>query len=917
MVEQIDYGDIADLRARLEAIEKDDDRRLVMLFGSGLSNSVIPDIKGVTSLFRSYLLPASSADFDAMIAPIDGSALAYQNAASFLKRRRGDAVLARAIRQAVLAACDDVSVEDRAAASADIEYCKQLERTGKWSIPAGYANFAKYFSSISGSLRGQILTTNFDPLIEISLRQAGLETAAIPVHGDASFTVEQLTEQASQPVIHLHGFWTSTSTLNTITQLTGSRPYLHGMLRRLLTKSITLVLGYGGWQDAFMTALTERVSEADLLGAEILWAAYDPDPGKVASNPTLYSLSTMPGFTLYLGIDGNKVFDSPSIKSKSVKVSPFGYTLMSTINIPDGPVNTDFIAGRNPSWADAVPGAWPRLEATDALCAKANDILAHGGGSGVIALGPMGEGKSLALRQSALSIAAASDWTVLWREPGAPNLSRKWLTDVRESYGPVLICADDADLISSDLATTRDVWAKENSEIALLLASQDRLWRQRSKTIQANLSEVIFHGLNESEANSIVAAWAKIGALPSNERGDEASIDRISAKLSKSSQSMFNGRETTLFGAILDVRYGEALASRVKDLVAKLQSVKITSPASVTLADIFKAICVMQYTFDEDGNVQRGATRSVIAALAGLDSVFADGKILELLGREAAVAYAGGRVYSRHPAIAKAVVTQIRQDRSILDTVRRLGKAGARLRQLGGPPISEYADAYLLGRNLSDPYEAVAAAEGALQGAPHLLEPRVTYLSVLRKNTPQRSESYGYELAKHADDFDDIRTAIRALLVELSQLAARDGKMQVALGLAALSLADGIGYSLDEDRARYGLVQIIKCSQQLRVQKFASIGSLPEAARVALIRLIGENEATRFVGRMRMSADTLNRIRVNSGMSLASMIIQACSGVSLAVIEQYQLPLKHVTAFRLQDFQRLLERANGQHLPNR
>lgn len=129
-------------------------------------------------------------------------------------------------------------------------------------------------------------------------------------------------------------------------------------------------------------------------------------------------------------------------------------------------------------------------------------------------------------------------------------------------------------------------------------------------------------------------------------------------------------QENTLFGAVLDVRYGSGLNARVEDLLRKLRQVKLTD--SLDLGDVFAGICLMQHVLDQDGNLGRGASRAVIAAMVGLDTVFADGKILKTLGREAAVTIAGNRVYCRHPSIAAIVVKALEKEGSAQKVYERV-----------------------------------------------------------------------------------------------------------------------------------------------------------------------------------------------------------------------------------------------------
>ena len=63
----IDFGDLFDLRIRLDVLAQEADRRLVTVFGSGISNAVLPGVPELTELFREHVPRAGRARFDATL----------------------------------------------------------------------------------------------------------------------------------------------------------------------------------------------------------------------------------------------------------------------------------------------------------------------------------------------------------------------------------------------------------------------------------------------------------------------------------------------------------------------------------------------------------------------------------------------------------------------------------------------------------------------------------------------------------------------------------------------------------------------------------------------------------------------------------------------------------------------------------
>lgn len=168
-----DYGSLEDLQERLRYLRCAEEGRLVPVIGSGLSNTVLPDVSNMISWLREPLTLRGRQRFDSAVdAAVDATA-AYQVAASIAGHQLGDAAVARVFRAAVLTACVDVSPDDRTETAKDVQLCQQLMLGGSWSIPKAYSDLAQYYSTLPGSLKGPIITTNFDPLLEDCVSRGG------------------------------------------------------------------------------------------------------------------------------------------------------------------------------------------------------------------------------------------------------------------------------------------------------------------------------------------------------------------------------------------------------------------------------------------------------------------------------------------------------------------------------------------------------------------------------------------------------------------------------------------------------------------------------------------------------------------------------------------------------------------------
>lgn len=158
---------------------------------------------------------------------------------------------------------------------------------------------------------GIILTTNFDEVIEYSLHQAGRDPIIKdliidqPIQGTQGYTDKEI-------IVHLHGIW-DRDTMHTSNQLTALRPKIESSIKQVLSDSKLYVLGYAGWDDVFLQALTSIVNDYDAK-YNIRWAFYEPVPEKAESdNQALFkSVSDAIAngrFQGYCDVDCHKVFD--------------------------------------------------------------------------------------------------------------------------------------------------------------------------------------------------------------------------------------------------------------------------------------------------------------------------------------------------------------------------------------------------------------------------------------------------------------------------------------------------------------------------------------------------------------------------------------------------------------------------------
>lgn len=309
------FYETRDLVDRLCNASETNDRSVVFLVGSAISlpdhegGHGVPGVSDIVEIIRREFDGGDAVvEFDKLVN--EQSTNKYQKAFEFLHGRRGQDVANRIIRTAVWHAIDtnnwpsNLPNEKATPNDADPDICKALEKeVNAWILPRAVDLLGHLLVTYSDTFGGAVLTTNFDPLIEISLQKHGGQwyRTVLPDDGNLEQTVSSGTH-----VIHLHGYWSGYDTLHTFQQLGRPRPRLKRSLTRFVEGSTLVVVGYGGWDDVITQTLMEIVSDP-MSTPEILWAFHENDVSRIeASHDTLLS-SLAPGIhrsrvLLYRGV---------------------------------------------------------------------------------------------------------------------------------------------------------------------------------------------------------------------------------------------------------------------------------------------------------------------------------------------------------------------------------------------------------------------------------------------------------------------------------------------------------------------------------------------------------------------------------------------------------------------------------------
>jgi serine/threonine protein kinase len=333
----------------------------------------------------------------------------YQEAIRRLGDEAGPTTVGRLIRRAVLAAYeptpdarDWVQAAEGPPSSAQQDACQRLElRHESWKLPPGVIGFASFVADLARRRKElsrpglgpiHIVTTNFDPLIEVALRGFGSAVASRSIPDNS----RPQSEACDVCVCHVHGSWWD-ATLHSPQALEAHRDLLKAELADYLKHAQVCVLGYGGWQDIVSTTIADTMN---LLGGrpDVVWAFFEADEEKILEKyrEPLERLDGSIGASrvkLYRGVDVH--LELPRLA---------GGIVPNLVEPPEGPPPTGTeTAGVPPELigrlredvagllASAPKSAEPKLRAGPAIVGRGGRGEASAGGRGGDATSGLGE----------------------------------------------------------------------------------------------------------------------------------------------------------------------------------------------------------------------------------------------------------------------------------------------------------------------------------------------------------------------------------------------------------------------------------------------------------------------------------------------------------------------------------------------
>lgn len=337
------YADLETLVLRLFNVQRQG-KKIALLVGSGLTLPNLKDLElGVSSVsdivqdIKDYFFKIQSVEiYEKYVRTESPDPEKYQAAMLALLSSAGQDELNNVIIRAVLNSMVNKSVITD---MPEINPETLEKETQNWYLRKGIDALGEMFVDFNELFAGPILTSNFDPLLEISIRKHGGNPQSIFLVNDGKFLNSK--SDRTHSVVHFHGYWHGSDTLHTIDQLKRERPQLKGDLKKILNNSVLLVIGYGGWNDVFTNTILELINEGN-NNFDILWCFYENDEFKIEEKYS-YVLGEMSNsigqrVVLYNDIDCHTLFpwmlgklnanetisnnsNSESIEQESKKVS--------------------------------------------------------------------------------------------------------------------------------------------------------------------------------------------------------------------------------------------------------------------------------------------------------------------------------------------------------------------------------------------------------------------------------------------------------------------------------------------------------------------------------------------------------------------------------------------------------------------
>ncbi|WP_441718500.1 P-loop NTPase [Glutamicibacter sp. MCAF14] len=442
----------------------------------------------------------------------------------------------------------------------------------------------------------------------------------------------------------------------------------------------------------------------------------------------------------------------------------------------------------------------PRRDVVETVCNNIRQSVVSKSSSFDVIQGPSGEGKTTALFQVMATMKLEFPKAVILNFTHSASLLTPDILTSFEQSEEVFLFLDEVDkAIPWVQGIISQIHELNFRHIHLISAVRDIQWQFSGgatvnwnayvKTRKHSLSQ-----LSRPDALSLVSSWAKIGREALGELALIADVDGRVERLLSVAQSYRGGAKNSLFGAMLEIRYGDGLKEHVRELLGQLKDRTFygrkadgSDSDSYNFAEAFLVISLMH----DVGNTPISKER--LGSVFGLGQAELANSVLVSLGEESPVAFEGNFVVTRHRSIAASALS-LGQEMGIgvEYLVERLVRKAVEDAERPTRGFDESLRPYCyLARSLELGRLQIVAAEAAVDASPNRLSYRSTLSAVYRQN-----EILDLALKANVDaallfpTAADRSTGIRVSLHEWAVTAGSAGSPYANAFLAGLALAD-------------------------------------------------------------------------------------------------------------------------------
>jgi hypothetical protein len=178
-----------------------------------------------------------------------------------------------------------------------------------WQLPRGVQALGHLLAQVPEAFDHRVLTTNFDPLLEIAIRSAGGRAASLPMDPRGVFGHAAGTDGAVR-VFHLHGFWRPTlhvrgpQLLHDPARIAENKQ-LVAATADLIRGDTVCVIGSSDWAGTLTAAIA---AAARTRPVRVLWALNDPDAAGALSTAERLREAIGRPVECFPGVDSERLF---------------------------------------------------------------------------------------------------------------------------------------------------------------------------------------------------------------------------------------------------------------------------------------------------------------------------------------------------------------------------------------------------------------------------------------------------------------------------------------------------------------------------------------------------------------------------------------------------------------------------------